>query len=90
MQDITHVLGPGVYVLRRWNRVVHVGKATKSVLSHLYAHRASRRWDNIPSWFPDQPIKFDEVFVYRCSADRLEQVFSEVCEELGWKVLEDA
>lgn len=75
--DVTALLGPGVYVLTRFGRVVYVGQSRK-LLTRLYSHKnvlerhlkgkpLLRRWgQKLP-----QVIHFDAVWIRPCKIEEL-------------------
>jgi len=67
--NIGGVLKPGAYLLRRYGKVVFVGKA-KCLLATLAAHRAACSGPRLPEWFPIKRIQFDDVEIIPCAMDR--------------------
>lgn len=67
--DISFVLRPGVFLLRRSERVVYIGKA-KCLLIALAHHALRNRASKLPEWFPVRAINFDGVEVIPCDISR--------------------
>ena len=68
--DLTPMLGPGIYILVNEGAVVHIAKA-KSVLTTVTKHR-ELVGKSMPSWFPLKGIVFDEVFWKTSHPDRID------------------
>lgn len=58
--DLSDVLGAGVYLLSRGDRVVFIGRA-KCLLTAIYTHRSEPV--KLPKWFPLRRVVFDKVEV---------------------------
>lgn len=80
--DLSKALRSGVYVLRLRGRVVWVGRA-KHLLAKLHGHAAQKRGPAL-AWLPAQPIEFDSCAARTCRVDQLDEVYQEVCREVGW------
>lgn len=80
MEDLSPVLGPGVYVLWRQGKVVHVAWA-KNVLERIATHR-QLHGERIPSWVPVKGFRFDRVTWKPCPEHRSEQVLKQLREAL--------
>lgn len=65
--DLTNVLGPGVYILERDGQVIFVAWA-KNVLDRLNDHRKLAE-QSMPSWFPVKGIVYDRAHFRRCASD---------------------
>lgn len=76
------ILGSGVYVLRARGHVVHVGQG-RSILAKVYGHAVKPNGGNFP-WSPAKPIEFDDIEVYKCRVDQLNDLYFEVCVKVGW------
>lgn len=81
--DVTAVLRPGVYILRRGGVVVWIG-AARVPLTRLHGHNDHRRGEPAPSWLPWKPIAFDSVELRPCLIDELDRRLAETRLELGW------
>ena len=75
--DVSAVLQAGVYALAKRGVVIYVGKS-KSMYSRIYTHRnlarRGSRGQKIPSWLPVKGFTFDEVFVFPCHVDKIDEV----------------
>ena len=75
--DVSVVLQSGVYALAKRGVVIYVGKS-KSLYSRIYTHRnlarRGARGQKIPSWLPVKGFTFDEVFVFPCHVDRIDEI----------------
>ena len=75
--DVSLILQSGVYALAKRGIIIYVGKA-KNLYSRIYTHRnfANRgaKGQKIPSWLPIKGMVFDEVFVFPCRPDQLDEV----------------
>lgn len=73
--DQSNMLRPGIYALCYRGAVVYVGKA-KILLTRIYSHRNSwgkeRRGQKLPDWL-SRAILFDEVHVFPCRIDQLDE-----------------
>jgi hypothetical protein len=78
--DAGAVLGSGVYVLRNYGRVVFVGKA-KCIAAKVYGHMAKKQ-SQVELFF--RRMEFDGVEIRKCRVDQLDEVWCDVCLELGW------
>jgi hypothetical protein len=67
--DISHILRPGVFLLRKGERVVYIGKA-KCILIALAHHALRNRASKLPDWFPVRAIQFDGIEVIPCDISR--------------------
>jgi len=65
--DLTNLLGPGVYILERGGVVVFVAWA-KNILDRLNDHRKLVD-QSMPSWFPVKGIVYDRAHFRRCASD---------------------
>lgn len=83
MDDVSAILAPGVYILRKEGRVVFIG-AAKRPLVRLYAHANWRRGEPAPAWLPTKPVAFDSIEIRPCHVDALPAKLDEVIAELGW------
>jgi len=79
--DISTVLGAGVYVLLSAGEVVFVGRASRTMLAKIAAHRAADR----PSWFPIANIRFDRILIRNVHPDQLDSTYYELIEEYSPK-----
>lgn len=74
--DVTDLLGCGVYVLELRGRVVHVGYC-RAGIERIAKHIELRNAD-VPSWFPIKGIRFDRVHFRRCASDVAETIVAEL------------
>jgi len=74
--DLTNLLGPGVYILERDGQVIFVAWA-KNVLDRLNDHRKLAE-QSMPSWFPVKGIIFDRAHFRRCASDIGERIVSDL------------
>lgn len=81
--DVSALLRPGVYILRRSGQVVWIG-AAKVPLTRIHGHNDHRRGEPAPSWLPWKPVKFDSVELRPCLIDDLAAKLDEVRAELRW------
>lgn len=69
-EDVTTVLGVGVYALVRRGEVIYVG-ASKHVYRRIHGHRGTadraRAGVAIPTWAPLKGFVFDQVWVRPCA-----------------------
>ena len=76
-QDISRVLGVGVYALAHRGTVVYVGKS-KSLYQRIYAHKnlwnQGKRGRPQPSWMPPSAkgMLFDEVHICHCTLEEVD------------------
>lgn len=75
-EDQTNLIGPGVYILEREGKVVHVAWAP-AVLERIAKHRELVSQD-LPSWFPIRGIIFDRFHFRRCASDIGESIVAEL------------
>jgi hypothetical protein len=68
--DMTDCLGPGIYILWRRGRVVHIDKA-KCVLTRVAEHRRLAR-TSTPDWLPIKGFVFDRFEVIKSHPDRID------------------
>lgn len=59
---LTGILGPGVYILSRGDRVTFIGRA-KCLLVTIAAHRTAAKGPRLPDWFPIRGVIFDSVSI---------------------------
>lgn len=76
--DVSDILRAGVYLLVSAGEVVYVGKASRSMLGLLNAHRAG---DTRTAWFPIPAVRFDRVLVSFIHPDRLEATYQALLAE---------
>lgn len=76
-------LGPGVYILRDFSRVVWVGSAPQVVL-RVAAHLSHRRGDPRLPGLPLAPVRFDRVEVRPCLIEELATRLAATRAELRW------
>lgn len=74
--DLTNLLGPGVYILERDGVVVFVAWA-KNVLDRLNDHRKLAD-QSMPSWFPVKGIVYDRAHFRRCASDIGDRIVSDL------------
>ena len=67
--DISAVLRPGVYILRRHGTVVFVGKA-RILLTAIMNHRLALGNATLSRLFPHRAIHFDAIEIVPCTVDR--------------------
>lgn len=78
--DGTALLGPGVYVLWRAGKVVHIAWA-KGMLQRVAQHKELVN-QRVPSWFPIRPINYSQCAFWPCAEDRAGQVLEQVRREV--------
>jgi hypothetical protein len=81
--DISAILSPAVYILRRAGVVVFIG-AGRNPLARIYAHANHRRGGPSAAWLPLRPIAFDTVELRPCTVDTLAAAYNTTCTELAW------
>lgn len=76
-QDVSRLLGVGVYALAHRGVVVYVGKS-KSLYQRIYAHRnlwnQGKRGRPQPSWMPPSAkgMLFDEIHILPCTLEQVD------------------
>lgn len=76
-QDVSRILGVGVYLLVHRGTIVYVGKS-KSLYQRIYAHRnlwnQGKRGRPQPSWMPPSAkgMLFDGVFIRPCTLEEVD------------------
>ncbi len=82
-EDVSALLGPGVYALIKRGVVIYVGKS-KSLYQRIYAHRnmarAAAKGKTIPTWMPIRGFVFDQVFIRPCRLEDLDSLEREMVE----------
>lgn len=80
--DVSGLIRCGVYLLLQRGRVVFVGKAGKSMLAKIAAHRSLAR-KSVPDWLPIKGIPFDQVLIKTVHPDQLESTYLDLVLEFN-------
>lgn len=70
------ILGSGVYVLLCKGEVVYVGKS-RAMLARITAHKegwSKMRLRKAPKWITVKGIDFDDVYIYPCPRDMIDEL----------------
>lgn len=78
-EDVSRILGPGIYVLSLRGRVVFIGRAVRSLIGSINAHMG----DRFGVYGLIRPIKFDGIRIYPCRPDQLRETYERVSDELA-------